>query len=169
MSKENEIEILAQILATKRHSSIEWGRECAKIVIESGYTRTHGEEIMTVEEIAKIIRTTIFDSSTVSPAPPNESCWKAAQAICATFGTPSKPEPTITQKLLKAQEMHGGVASEDKLVEENTELKQTCDFLIELVNDICKKCGQALASQPEEGKVTKKMIDDCYSDWGGKA
>ena len=55
---------------------------------------------------------------------PVELVLMLARAICrtfgrpATFGTPSKPEPTVTQKLLKAQELHGGVASEDKLVEE---------------------------------------------------
>lgn len=37
MINEKEIEHLAQIFANKRHSSIEWGRECARIVIEAGY------------------------------------------------------------------------------------------------------------------------------------
>lgn len=40
MNEEKEIEELAQIFANKRHSSIEWGRECAKIAIEAGYTRS---------------------------------------------------------------------------------------------------------------------------------
>lgn len=37
MTNEKEVEHLAQIFANKRHSSIEWGRECARIVIEAGY------------------------------------------------------------------------------------------------------------------------------------
>ena len=54
MNEEKEIEELAQIFANKRHSSIEWGRECAKIAIEAGYTRFPKPEVVSEDTIGFI-------------------------------------------------------------------------------------------------------------------
>lgn len=60
MNEEKEIEDLAQIFANKRHSSIEWGRECARIVIEAGYARTPKQD-MTVEQAKNILKEVLLE------------------------------------------------------------------------------------------------------------
>lgn len=108
-----------------------------------------------------------------------------AEAIYSTFGTPSKPGPTVapncvltftaprtfvTQKLLKAQELHGGGTPDDTLVEENKRLKEAVEYALHFASGhydedaqeddpspddmtahlnglIVKKCRQALAQK----------------------
>ena len=65
---------------------------------------------MAAEDLAKFIRQCVDDSQ-VKPLP-------------------SKPEPTVTQKLLKAQELHSGVTSKDKLKEENRRLKEAVEYAL---------------------------------------
>ena len=68
---------------------------------------------------------------------------------------PSKPEPTVTQKLLKAQALHGGVTSDDKLAEENKRLKEALEKIKKIsgkfnggqinIQDIYQEAKQTLA------------------------
>ena len=99
----------------------------------------------------------------------NKDMEFAIDFVCNRFGTPSKPEPTIAQKLLKAQELHGGVTYDDKLVEENKMLREALRDFLDTVNlhsigvngcyrsvndgeleQMEERAKQALAFQPKE-------------------
>lgn len=91
MTNEREIEILAQIFADKRHSSIEWGRECARIVVEAGYRHSDTPEAGKPDR--QTISEAIGEASVCwEPIPSgvflSERANKIVDRICQHFGQP---------------------------------------------------------------------------------
>lgn len=94
MTNEKEIENLAQIFANKRHSSIEWGRECARIVIEAGYRPASDKpEAGELEKLDKAEVTSVLSRVYCEPEHSKKELdvnliLSMTRAICQHFGQP---------------------------------------------------------------------------------